>query len=107
MEHSQLRIRRRWPAIVWLVLCGTALTLAAVSCNKSGPSASVEEKILYTCGMHPQVIQDKPGNCPICGMELTRVRQKPGASTNAPNPPVSQSTRKIMADEPSPAPAKK
>jgi RND family efflux transporter MFP subunit len=26
---------------------------------------------LWTCGMHPQVIQDHPGRCPICGMELT------------------------------------
>lgn len=24
----------------------------------------------YTCGMHPWVILPKPGNCPICGMEL-------------------------------------
>ncbi len=24
----------------------------------------------YTCSMHPQVMQDKPGNCPICGMKL-------------------------------------
>ncbi|EOR94114.1 putative Co/Zn/Cd efflux system membrane fusion protein [Arcticibacter svalbardensis MN12-7] len=24
----------------------------------------------YTCSMHPQVIKDAPGNCPICGMEL-------------------------------------
>lgn len=26
---------------------------------------------LWTCGMHPQVIQDHPGDCPICHMELT------------------------------------
>jgi Cu(I)/Ag(I) efflux system membrane fusion protein len=41
---------------------------------------------LYTCGMHPQVIQNKPGNCPICGMKLTPIRQQPDAkagSTNA------------------------
>ena len=25
---------------------------------------------LWTCGMHPQVIQDKPGTCPICQMKL-------------------------------------
>ena len=25
---------------------------------------------LWTCGMHPQVIQDEPGQCPICGMNL-------------------------------------
>jgi P-type Cu+ transporter len=25
---------------------------------------------IYTCPMHPQIRQDKPGNCPICGMAL-------------------------------------
>lgn len=25
---------------------------------------------LYTCPMHPEIIRDKPGNCPICGMAL-------------------------------------
>ena len=25
----------------------------------------------YTCSMHPEVISDKPGKCPKCGMELT------------------------------------
>ena len=25
---------------------------------------------LYTCKMHPQVISDQPGTCPICGMKL-------------------------------------
>ncbi|SHF54074.1 Cu+-exporting ATPase [Devosia limi DSM 17137] len=25
---------------------------------------------IYTCPMHPQVRQDHPGNCPICGMTL-------------------------------------
>jgi hypothetical protein len=26
--------------------------------------------------MHPQVIQNKPGNCPICGMKLMPVHKK-------------------------------
>lgn len=25
---------------------------------------------IYVCSMHPEVIQDKPGDCPICGMSL-------------------------------------
>ncbi|MBC7511305.1 MAG: efflux RND transporter periplasmic adaptor subunit, partial [Ferruginibacter sp.] len=29
--------------------------------------------VYYTCSMHPQVMQDKPGNCPICGMKLIEV----------------------------------
>ena len=43
------------------------------------------EKTLYTCGMHSQVIQDKPGNCPICGMKLTPVRRQSGSSTTSTN----------------------
>jgi RND family efflux transporter MFP subunit len=39
---------------------------------------SEEAKKLYTCGMHPQVIQDHPGNCPICGMKLTLIRKQAG-----------------------------
>jgi Cu(I)/Ag(I) efflux system membrane fusion protein/cobalt-zinc-cadmium efflux system membrane fusion protein len=34
-------------------------------------SASPSQKQLWTCGMHPQVIQDQPGECPICHMQLT------------------------------------
>jgi Cu(I)/Ag(I) efflux system membrane fusion protein len=25
---------------------------------------------LYTCSMHPQIVRDAPGQCPICGMDL-------------------------------------
>lgn len=28
------------------------------------------EKIEYTCTMHPEVVSDKPGDCPKCGMPL-------------------------------------
>ncbi len=31
---------------------------------------SEAESTVWTCSMHPQIRQDKPGNCPICGMEL-------------------------------------
>lgn len=29
--------------------------------------------ITYTCPMHPDVVQDKPGSCPVCGMDLVEV----------------------------------
>ena len=27
---------------------------------------------LYTCPMHPEVVSDKPGHCPKCGMALVK-----------------------------------
>lgn len=36
-------------------------------------SESHEQLTEYTCSMHPQIRQNEPGNCPICGMELISV----------------------------------
>jgi Cu(I)/Ag(I) efflux system membrane fusion protein/cobalt-zinc-cadmium efflux system membrane fusion protein len=38
---------------------------------------------LWTCGMHPEVIQDEPGSCPICHMDLVPLRVE-GAAPGAP-----------------------
>lgn len=35
------------------------------------------EADVYTCPMHPTVLSDKPGSCPVCGMDLVR-KGKPG-----------------------------
>jgi len=32
------------------------------------------DQIKYTCPMHPEIVQDKPGSCPICGMHLVPVK---------------------------------
>lgn len=29
-----------------------------------------QQQVQYTCPMHPEVISDEPGKCPICGMAL-------------------------------------
>ena len=36
-------------------------------------------KVYYTCPMHPQVKQDEPGNCPICGMKLVKREENAAA----------------------------
>lgn len=38
------------------------------STNKTVTEQQVSKK--YTCPMHPEIVTDKPGNCPKCGMTL-------------------------------------
>lgn len=38
----------------------------------AGDQKAAQGKQLYTCAMHPFIIKDKPGVCPICGMELIK-----------------------------------
>jgi Cu(I)/Ag(I) efflux system membrane fusion protein len=35
---------------------------------------------IWTCAMHPQIRMDKPGKCPICGMDLIPLSQSGGAN---------------------------
>ncbi len=37
-----------------------------------GRAASKQCKTVYVCPMHHQIIEDKPGDCPICGMTLVK-----------------------------------
>jgi len=36
-------------------------------------AAAVASGTHYTCPMHPEIVRDAPGNCPICGMTLVPV----------------------------------
>jgi RND family efflux transporter MFP subunit len=71
-----------------LIFAGTLLLAAVgsgaliIGCSRqsetTGTTAASSEKTLYTCGMHPWIIQDHPGNCPICGMKLEPVHKTAG-----------------------------
>ena len=40
------------------------------STHIAGGSEPAAEGVIWTCPMHPQIRQDHPGNCPICGLAL-------------------------------------
>lgn len=48
----------------------------------------------YFCPMHPAIVRDKPGECPICGMKLEK-RVAPGAA-QVTNPPSVSGDRRIL-----------
>jgi len=66
-----LRMKKLLTITVLIVL------LAACKNNKVKDTGEAKHNghgdVYYTCSMHPQVMQDKPGNCPICGMKLIQV----------------------------------
>ncbi len=51
-----------------------ASCLFIFSC-KSKKETAISKDEYYTCSMHPQIMEDKPGNCPICHMELIVVKR--------------------------------
>lgn len=80
------------PARIWftVLIVGAALIVgggggfwiarqAGAAGSGAAAAATGEETQLYTCGMHPNVIQEGPGECPICHMKLTPLKQTEGA----------------------------
>ena len=55
-------------SIMMLLFLGAALTgcKTAEPANANASSPAMK----YTCPMHPEIVRDAPGNCPICGMTL-------------------------------------
>ena len=71
-------------AVVLLIVAGVGVGLAVGYAVRGGgdrapasetpgaaPAEAPAQKTLWTCGMHPEIVEDHPGNCPKCGMKLT------------------------------------
>ena len=46
-------------------------------------SENVKKPEIWTCSMDPQIRKDKPGKCPICGMDLIPLNQNSGATVDS------------------------
>src|SRR5215469_16349656 len=69
---------RYWVGLILLMVVtfGGAVILLSGCGRGKAAEADAGNKTLYTCSMHPQVVQNHPGNCPICGMKLMPVRKQ-------------------------------
>jgi P-type Cu+ transporter len=57
----------------------------------TGPATQTAGAAQYTCPMHPQIVRDGPGACPICGMALEPRTVTAGAA----NPELTSMTRRL------------
>jgi Cu(I)/Ag(I) efflux system membrane fusion protein len=64
-------------------LIAIAILFFMISCKEKKKVALQNPDVFYTCSMHPQIMQDQPGNCPICGMKLISVEKKKGTDADA------------------------
>ncbi|MBF9252207.1 efflux RND transporter periplasmic adaptor subunit [Pontibacter sp. 172403-2] len=67
-------------SVLYLLAFLMLITLGA--CNDKEEQHAEGEATTYTCPMHPQIVRDEPGTCPICGMDLVPVSQ-PGSGEEA------------------------
>ena len=81
-------------AIFRWALLASLLVFAAVSIlwfYQVGPFAKLHQESgnYYRCPMHPQIVQDQPGSCPICGMTLVpfEANQEPRAQPQSSGEP--------------------
>jgi RND family efflux transporter MFP subunit len=93
MSEKKLKSWVIVPAVIVALGIGIAGGLL-IGTRPPGPDETAEGQAaagqqLYSCGMHPDIIRDEPGNCPICGMKLTPIT---GVSTEAAKP---QGERKV------------
>ncbi|ANJ67393.1 hypothetical protein A9404_08365 [Halothiobacillus diazotrophicus] len=79
----------------------SAMPSGTTASAKSGAETKFVTK--YTCPMHPQIIEDHPGTCPICGMNLVPklfpVKVKPSAAETATQAVVTPQAQQQMADD--------
>ena len=66
--------------IILIIIITAAISLGVgylLFSSKKGPTATEEAPSsleVYTCSMHPQIRQNKPGKCPLCGMNLEVIK---------------------------------
>jgi Cu+-exporting ATPase len=57
----------------------------------NAPASHSSPGMRFTCPMHPEIVRDQPGNCPICGMAL----EPRDVSVDSANPELASMTRRF------------
>ena len=69
----------KYNLLISMLLVGFATLLYSCKDGEKKATEATKEKEVWTCSMHPEVIRDGPGTCPICGMVLIKKEEKAAA----------------------------
>ncbi|AKI99936.1 Cu(I)/Ag(I) efflux system membrane fusion protein [Archangium gephyra] len=70
---------------------------APATAGTTTPATSEPAATKYQCPMHPSIVQDQPGKCPICGMDLVPMTPAP-ASAGDPSAPAVEGLAPVTID---------
>ncbi len=54
----------------WLIFGGNSIEKDEAAMTETHDHSAESAEQMWTCSMHPQIMQPEPGDCPICGMDL-------------------------------------
>ena len=105
-------LKGRWGVVLLVVIAFVAGALmtgggepeqnARMSEGATGVEATKQETQLWTCAMHPHIKLPKPGQCPICGMDLIPVESGEDEMEGLRELSVTEHSAKLMEIETAP-----
>ncbi|MFH1017754.1 MAG: efflux RND transporter periplasmic adaptor subunit [Pseudomonadota bacterium] len=79
-----------------VLIAGSVILVRHARAPKEKPRAEQVRKHRYQCSMHPGIVTEQPGNCPICNMALQEVDESVPPSQVPAQEQVGPSERKIL-----------
>jgi len=99
--------QNRNSALVWIGAIALAFVLGLIltggndntSSQHNHDSEQTAESSVWTCSMHPNIQQPKPGKCPICGMDLIPIVTSANKKGGSRQITLSENARKLAQVE--------
>jgi membrane fusion protein, copper/silver efflux system len=74
--------RKRTDTLLIVYSVTFLIAMVIASCRSKPNVVATDNDVYYTCSMDPQVVESKPGKCPICHMQLAAARKSAQKNDN-------------------------